>query len=102
MTIDEKQCNTVQYTIEIDQSAASIRVELIRITCMSDILYAPGVTDSTYKQPRIYQEFEFILQYEYIDLLLEYFKIKDGNEFHVWHNLRQDAVCGVGFRMMNL
>ena len=32
LTITEKQCNTVQYTIEIDQSAASIRVELMIIS----------------------------------------------------------------------
>ena len=29
LTINEKQCNIVQYTKEIDQSAASIRVELM-------------------------------------------------------------------------
>ena len=29
LTINKKQFNTVQYTIEIDQSAASIRVELM-------------------------------------------------------------------------
>ena len=29
LTINENQCNTVQYTKEIDQSAASIRVELM-------------------------------------------------------------------------
>ena len=29
LTINEKQCNTVQYTIDIDQSAASIRVDNI-------------------------------------------------------------------------
>ena len=31
LTINEKQCNTVQCTIDIDQTAVSIRVELMII-----------------------------------------------------------------------